>query len=809
MTSLKKLFQNNIILSSLLLLVLLNVGCTKDDTMDISGGDTVLELSVRSSAMEAADANLLFPEELIVRSIRVLTFNRYNSAGDPDFEKNQYAEAGGNSFTVQNGIYKVKMSVKEHTNKDIYVLINEPAALKATLDNITTVADLNALQYTLANYFTGSDLLNSSFCINETTTVATFNNLPMFGKALSQSIVADASGMSATSIVVQRAFARVDLRVKKESDQPIVVSNASTFEHTTYANGNLTDLQHTTAAEHLSTQTKTFGGSTGIDVTSSEFTRILSFYTPARTVASPEETIKITLGNISYGGDILSFPPITLDESIESGVISEIMPGTIYEINATFKSRGITADINIWSAADVDTDIEGEAFVKAPATVLMDFAENDTHYKVVPYTGSGDVRIIVDGSVIAVGESLISAGNAPKWLESAVWSTRSADGKSGTLTFKYKMSSEDIEKPFLAKLNCGGAVRVMSVKYADTAMQLLPINLIDYSKFTDLTTGERGSFTTRLYFNEELILPTRPEWLTEAAIKTVGAEGDQRQFLEITYKPTATLPVWNAGNVGRGTSATSTTSHPVYIISEKYSAKKYELIYDNGFITPEIMAESESANGFLGFDLSAAENGLDPSTAVGRNGWAPNGFHLAKRGWMKHNDNVYPKPPGQQYTAEKLTGCIDPFVTTTVAHAYEDGSTPIQMKASTDTEIPDNEFMFNLGASYTATLISRFDENTVDATGAYEHWIAKYCEKPGTGYYAPNVCELHWIKENASKYLGRSYTYKAITYWSTSEFYSPTFGTGRGINVQFEIDNLAILASTKIGKLRTRCIKNL
>ena len=483
MTYLGKLYPTPYILCTLFMLLLISSSCIQEAyTLPPTGKDTSVELSVRSGAAFTADENRLFEEETAIHSIRVLTFNRYNQAGPADFERNQYAVKkktpdDGGFEVLPNGTYKVKMVVKEHVSKDFYVLVNEPSSLKEALDKINTVDDLNAMQYTLADYFTGS-LSNAAISFQGATPTASipFATLPMFGTALSKSVIANEAGFieESVSIAVSRALARVDLKLKKESRTAAVsvVNNRTAFEYTTYPMGNLTDQQQLTTTSKLSSLTKIFNAGGDVDITHENFTHVLSFYTPARTCGPDNELIHITIGKMLYDRKEITFDPIILKKT-DVSTITEIKRNTVYEVNGTIKNNTIDVSVKLlpWIESELDTDIGGGLSVlTAPSTVFMNYVYNASYTKTVSYSGSHEVAVVVGGvTVTYVDENTplaTSGGPLPTWLTAATW--QQINATSGTFTFT-STAIESATTSFDVTLKCGTATRNMSVKYNHTA----------------------------------------------------------------------------------------------------------------------------------------------------------------------------------------------------------------------------------------------------------------------------------------------------------------------------------------------------
>ena len=768
-----KLPHPSSILCTLFMLLLFSSSCIQEDYDTAQrGADTSVELSVRSSAVSIADANKLFDNETAIRSIRVLTFDRYSQAGVPAFEKNQYATLG-DGFTDLGGVYTVQMIVQEHDNKEFYVLVNEPAALKSELNAITSVSGLHAMEYTLAAYF-NDKLSDAAICFKSGSELgeAPFADLPMFGEALQQSVMANATGVVANAITVNvsRALARVDLKLIKETGTTSVIklkNDATTFEYTTYTKGNLTDQPHTAVESNQGSATKTFstGGDVEILAGESALAHVLSFYTPARSCKEVKEKIKITIGNIEYGDKTLTFNPIILDKTT-SGDITAIKRNTVYEVKGTIKKNEVDVSVELlpWIAKNIDTDIGGESEIHAPSTVLMNYFDNENSYtKTVSYSGSHEVVIEVGGvevKYVANNTSLVPTGGVlPVWLTAATWTK--TDDISGKLTFTYQISDETSTHLDIA-LKSGTATRKMLVKYADPAVPFLTESLIDYARFTDEKTGKRGSFTGKIYYSGTIVTnlttpsPAFPSWLTSVVAGEEGEGSNKRQYIEVTYKPTKVE--------GRYSFPPKPTGHPKYTIDITDASgqqKGYTLVYDNGFITPEIMNEIEMEGNFkqiLGRSDSPASGTHD------RNNWAPNGFHFARRGWQGHDGTT----AGQNQSSDiTLTGGIDPFSSNMLATRTKDALLIWQVSTIKIDELEANDYRYNRGEIYTNILIDRHNKSPIDPT--HQHWIAKYCEKTGAGYYLPGVSDIVWIYHYAIPYLGISYMFDDENYWCAVE----------------------------------------
>ena len=398
---------------------------------------------------------------------------------------------------------------------------------------------------------------------------------------------------------------------------------------------------------------------------------------------------------------------------------------------------------------------EGSA-ISAPEAVRLNYSDNSSYSTTIPYTGSHNVIISIGGEEIEYkdGLSLIDS-KSPEWLTGAEWQ-KNEGGKTGGITFTYafQMNKQTRNAPFEMELRSGNITQKMIVTYADTEVGILKRNLIDYGALIDPETNERGSLNGMFIYGGELqTLQPLPAWLTSVTAETKG----ERQVIMFSYKP----------------EQTDKADYDIVINNTKGESETYTLVYDNGYISKEI---------------------LDGSiTAEKRNGWAPNGFVIAKRGFTPNGSKDY-----------ETTRGIYPYEISSEKYDYITLYKTSNSAALEGVELESNVYktLFGVGLANTNLMVDADKKS-----GKKEYPAAKYCNNMGADWYFSSFQEIQWISRNKN-YLGDSYTYDAIpaqgliTYWSTTQADSDKVWA---FNSQF---------GTKIKHYKTyndkvRCVRNL
>ena len=255
----------------------------------------------------------------------------------------------------------------------------------------------------------------------------------------------------------------------------------------------------------------------------------------------------------------------------------------------------------------------------------------------------------------------------------------------------------------------GGDTEVTTPPFTST----LPTDqniVMDYAQLTGLTTNVRGSFSVVYRYNDSVLfdgLADGSTWLTEVSPFEFGG----LNYLRLTYQPfKATI---NADD--------SFTGHEDKKIT--IDGIEYTIKYDNGYITDGVMTTIGNFNSHDGVPVT-------------RNGWAPNGFHLARRGDRN-----------------------DPFTSNVPAGSDVKGAWSTREINTNDPNMTSNKF--NMGRIQTNLVLN--DENVEQRYPA-----AEYCRDMGADYYLLSVSEYKWML-NAVVYLGKSYSFGIQSYWSATE----------------------------------------
>ena len=662
------------------------------------------------------------------------------------------------AVTTSSGSENIELAVLNTKRKSLYVFANYPEEMHEEIINIRTVRELKALDFTIAKH------CNSAISRGFNSAPNQFDredfDLPMSGVKAPVNIKDDYNDNDVIDIYIERSLARIDVYVQRENDampkvemgkyttltfkntrdigyflyDPIVASEGGTPIKESYIQG-----------APLVFPAKVEGNSMAV--------RAFSFYTAEFECADNDSKIQFSMDKIWYEGAEYNLSSlITVGADI-------IKRNYVYKVICTVTRLGIELDdiqILDWSDEPVSGDIGGSlSTISAPNNVLMQYEDatyGEGYSKTISYKGSESVRLFIDDVEVTYVDNItsIETENHP-WLESVLWKKGSSnDGGEGELIFTYRLMS-GIHPPCIVKLKSGSAIRKIRVEYAETLSPLPKGSIInmDYARFVDLATGERGSFTANFLYlgNADVknISFGSNEWLTSVSTSIICG----RNVLSLKYQP-----------------------YLIDQIKEKkvinVDGKVYTVKYDNGCVPNFLMSGKKLKNTYV----EHRPMGQYPPVE-NRNNWAPEGFHFARRGVR-----------------------VDPFINDNYGGSDENvkwqvGGGEIGFSTSA---LAATKYQFNQGIAQTEWL---------NKDSAEKHPVIYDCIEMGNGYYLPSISELKWIFNKAHPYLGDSYKFKEVYVWSATEDVKE-----KSFVVYSESGYALSSVKSKIG-YKQRCIKNL
>ncbi len=328
-----------------------------------------LTIDVRSAASATrADNTFPYPESYTIKSLRVFVLDEIGN-----IEKNEFVN---NPDALGTGSMYYSVDVVQSSEKKIYVLVNEPTDLSATLDSFDSEYELTSLDYQIAEAEN-----NKKFLAGES--IQDVNRLiPMSAIAY-----VDANADVHVKVKVDRILARVDVMVDKDdvalAQNVEFNSNTKISASGLYYNSTLfyQTVPPTPSHDELLT-IDTLAKSVNLAVRTDDrksSKRLLSFYVATRTYnPETENRIAINIDNITVDGvskEINS--TIVIGENVNP-VLSQIDRNYIYRIFATYKgeeaSLEVTGEyfIEDWTIEEVDGDIEG-VLISAQNEIVMDW----------------------------------------------------------------------------------------------------------------------------------------------------------------------------------------------------------------------------------------------------------------------------------------------------------------------------------------------------------------------------------------------------------------------------------------------------
>lgn len=354
----------------------------EDESSSDATSSAVITLSISTTQTQTkavVDENVLGEAEYAIKTIRIYAFNSDEAETDPwetvEDGSLDVMELITFSTPLVSGSAYHQIDLRKDASKRLYVIVNEPSDLTATLDEITTMDALDNIDYTIA------EAMNSGFVADATFSVDDFL-IPMTAVD-----TIDATGSKSISIGVDRAVARVDLMLDKDdaaTDRVVELTSATTFtvDGTTYTSRLFVGDLSTPAEEDLKGFTV---NSSTIKIPleedyNSTSQRVLSFYIAERKY-SLENAISIVVNQLHVNGVTIE---LTSTITMEGADLTTIDRNTVYRIYATYKGEqeAIVADnftIVDWEEEQVDADMSGVLVAVEPLTA-MDWLRNGNSY---------------------------------------------------------------------------------------------------------------------------------------------------------------------------------------------------------------------------------------------------------------------------------------------------------------------------------------------------------------------------------------------------------------------------------------------
>lgn len=353
----------------LIISCLLLENCSHDDS------ESIPEISLASKAIVRVDVSLpAFSNENYVSTLRFIVFDNATSTGMTEIDVNQITHVNQKSSRLQ-----ALLSVNCNSDIAIAAIINEPFALSAYLDNVTTIEQLEQIQYSFAHVFnenaTGKNVAAPALL------------LPMTGLKCGIEVTA-ANHSEATacqvSMHVDRAVAKVTFYVQcstQVTNGTYVLGAGYTqllLNHTADkgylfagTEEDLTRFQSTPSLNYgimqtiqpTALKTNRWTPSSDISVTQTP-QELISFYLPERTCQLDEDKLEFQLNNVfasdvdknfNYGSTLTR---IRDRNGIEQD-FSLIRRNNEYVIYCQLNLFELNLDIQEWLPVNIDGSILG------------------------------------------------------------------------------------------------------------------------------------------------------------------------------------------------------------------------------------------------------------------------------------------------------------------------------------------------------------------------------------------------------------------------------------------------------------------
>ncbi|KAA3144970.1 hypothetical protein F1988_03220 [Alistipes indistinctus] len=315
------------------LMLVLALSCSKKTVLPPSPPDEV-PVTIRTLAGAGDDEQLLNASEAVVKSVRVYIF---------DGNKLDRMQFFGEDAIAKG----MRMQAKVKGHKTFCAVVNEPAALTGTLENVTTPAGLQAVLFSLADYM---DLNRSVSTLDQPGTAGAYM-LPLYGESNEVTITED--GPNDVAFDIYRAVARVDLYLRTEASAyvncDVTPSSTLTAERGADMGCFVPDGEVTPplGAVRTITRTSPLRLSPATDVTDkSDYKLVYSYYLPAQRFARAEDRIRMTLTELDWEGDTASYPSFSLGDGVV-GYDNTIRRNSIYKLYCTLSQITFRVDATL------------------------------------------------------------------------------------------------------------------------------------------------------------------------------------------------------------------------------------------------------------------------------------------------------------------------------------------------------------------------------------------------------------------------------------------------------------------------------
>lgn len=439
-------------------------GCIKNN-IDYSYKDNIAVSIDISAAMANSIVGVdpLTAAEDKISSIRIYAFNSKDELESVVYSDEK--DITESSIMIQLRVAGVKT---------FYAIINGPTVEALSLEAITDLADLNNIEYTLANYFTGGSIFSAS-------NVSDYNfTLPMTGSQIATITV---DGQQIT-LEVTRCVARVDIMMKKESTFDVVkIDEITNFavkniipKGRLFSESNIVDVVEydnpsvfgPTAALSIPQ-----GTATGV----AESVRAFWFYTPARAYTDTDKRMTFTLTGIKRNDKLIG---IDGEIPLFDTSINEVLRNYKYKVSCSVSDigeltfeQGVT--ISAWGEKLVDTDVGGSITVLNISTPVVGADEISSS---ITIEGSHAIELKLEGSnnfVATTTATNKSLYGRPAWLKTATYTHGStADGSHiGTFNFTkvrgFDVTPQTPQTPgdYKIAIKCGDKTITMVVAYGE------------------------------------------------------------------------------------------------------------------------------------------------------------------------------------------------------------------------------------------------------------------------------------------------------------------------------------------------------